>query len=90
MGNEMSRETSPEWEQPSLLPPAVVEVTLKVGIVYSADLVMMQLEERSVTDGVLLAMHSVPARRLSNWEPDLNRLYRDLVHTVTAHTGPFI
>lgn len=86
----MSSDSVSEWAQGTLLPPAVVEVTLKVGIIYASDHVQMELEVRSPTDGTLLGLQSVPHRALSSWEPELKRLMRDLLEEVTARTAPFI
>lgn len=56
---------TPIWTQPALLPPDVVEYTLRVGLVRPSDLLQVQLEAHSPTDGVLLAMESWPGRRIT-------------------------
>lgn len=80
-----ARSSAPaRWHQESMLPPDVLEITVRLGVVCSSDHLQAQIEAREA-DGRLVAMWSMPACRLS----DLSRVLDLAVEEVKTLVHPF-
>jgi len=71
--------------QQTLLPPDVVELTLRVALVNSSDHVQWQLEARCPTDDTLIAMESSPHAPLGALDTTLTEACRRFVRLVREH-----
>lgn len=75
--------------QGTLLRPSVVEITLRIGIVYSSEHCQAELEVRSATDDVLLELMSWPHFPLDRVDAKWRAIGRTLTEVIRDHTGPF-
>lgn len=72
--------TSPGWVQETLIPPNVVEVTLRLGVVNDGDHLQCAISATNPSTGAVLAMWSIPHRPVT----ELPSLIADAVRELTA------
>lgn len=77
------------WEQLTITPPAVVELTLRIGLVVDAEHAQAQLEVRSATDGTLIAMSSWPHIPFHVFDERMREVGSELTRLLREYTGPF-
>jgi len=88
----MPRKVNPpsvQWVQLSIEPPPVIEISLKVGIVPSAEHAQIQIEAHDVTHGDLIAMTSWPHVDLWSLDTRLPDALAELLELVAGFSGPF-
>ena len=72
------------WRQTTLMPPPVLEMRLRVGLLPSEDHLRWQVEAMDPLTKELLAMHSNPAGRISTRQADLQRAWHVLAEMLNA------
>lgn len=77
------------WVQLGLIPPDVLELTLRLGVVPASHHLQWQLEVRSATDGVLLGLVSTPHAELDRWPAELQQVGEELHRALAAVVEPF-
>lgn len=75
--------------QTTLLPPEVVEATLRVGLVGASGHVQVQVEVQDPSSGELLALWSQPHADLADLATVVERATRELLDMVRELVGPF-
>ena len=80
---------TPEPVQASLLPPEVVELTLRVGIMGCVNHAQIQYEIRNATDNMLLAMWSRPHLEVAGLEPAAHAALQELLEQARTLVVPF-
>ncbi len=77
------------WTQPQLVPDDVLEITLKIGFVHSAEHGQALIEVRGQPSGDLLEMFSMHHFPLSETEARIREVGRELTRIVRERSGPF-
>lgn len=85
----VDRNARSKWAQLSMLPPPVVEITLKVGVIRTEDHVQAQIEVIDATTGGLIGLVSWPHFSLPDFEERMREIGQSLTETLREHTGPF-
>lgn len=71
-------------ELPGMPGPDIVEITLRVGVVVSADHFQWQIEARNPVTGELLEMRSAPHRPLVAIGPEAARMVLRITESMRA------
>lgn len=75
--------------QQTLLPPEVIEATLRIGAIGSADHVQIQYEVHSATDGALLAMSTWPHCELARMRQRAQEALAEMLDFIEDTVIPF-
>lgn len=86
-------ETTPRsahgWEQSTMFPPDVVEITAKVGVMALADHVQFQIEVRDPRTGALLQLWSLPHTSVDQATLEVEEFLGRVRETIAARLRPF-
>lgn len=82
-------ESVTSWEQLSVLPPALLELSITVGLAMDVDHAQIQIEVRNPSTGELLAMQSWPALSLHDFEDRMREAGREFTRLLLDATSPF-
>lgn len=85
----VDRNTPTKWSQLSMLPPPVVEICFKVGVIRDENHVQAQIEVTDATTGGLIGLVSWPHFSLPDFEERMREIGTVLTETLREHTGPF-
>jgi len=77
------------WEQLSLVPPSVLELSIRVGLAMDTDHAQIQLEVRNPSTGQLHAMQSWPALSLHDLDDRMRDAGREFTRLLLDATSPF-
>lgn len=80
---------SMEYEQGSIIPPDVVELTLRIGLVDSTSHGQWQFTVTEAPTDTLLAMSSKHHFHSGDWAAELEEIGYLLRTTLEAHISPF-
>lgn len=75
--------------QTTLLPPEVIEATLRIGVVGATDHVQVQAEIHDPGTGELLYLVAAPHRAYGQMDEVVLELAHDLLRAIRELTGPF-
>lgn len=85
----MSKKPLSSGPQPALVPPEVLEVTLRIGVVGSTDHAQVLVEVRNATDGQLLELESTPHVALDQLDTVVDMYAQQLMARVRRNACPF-
>jgi len=77
------------WEQTSLFPSEVVEMTLKVGMIPGNDHCQVEVETVDRHDGAVLALWSIHHAKMVNLHRVVALAVEEVNRSVNAYSGPF-
>lgn len=77
------------WVQLGLIPPDVLEIHLRLGVVPASQHLQWLLEVQSATDGVLLGLVSTPHVDLGHWQRELVQVFAEVTRALAAVVEPF-
>lgn len=77
------------WEQLTLVRPAVVTLSLLVGIYAESDHVQAQLEVRNATSGELIALQSWPSFSCHDVDTRMREVGREFTRLLSEALSPF-
>lgn len=77
------------WTQQTLIPAEAVDAVLRIGIVGASGHLQLQLEVRDASSGDLLAMESMPHRRLTQADHEVDAAAARLLALCAEFIGPF-
>lgn len=75
--------------QATLIPPEVVEATLRLGIVGAGNHVQVAVEVRSATDGALLALETLSHADVASWPTLAEQWTARLIALTREYVLPF-
>jgi hypothetical protein len=78
-----------EWYQQSLTPAPVLEATLKLGIIPTANHVQAWMELKDPSNSILVAAASSPHRQLRDLDVMAKEMLDKLLTQLQIHYGPF-
>lgn len=87
MKNEVPSVNS--WEQLMLVPPTVLDLTLRVGLILDSDYAQISIQMRESTTGRLLAMQSWPGLNLHDVDDRMRDAGREFTRLLLDATSPF-
>jgi hypothetical protein len=77
------------WEQQTLLPPEIVEIVIKIGIVNGIDHYQAQIEWRDPAPDTLLGMRSWPSMTRDQFSHHWPAIIAELQSVVRRCSTPF-
>jgi len=77
------------WLQLPLFPPAVIELTFRVGIAAETDTLQVQIESRDPATSMLLAMVSWPERSVHDLDEVIRRAGLEFTELLREACSPF-
>jgi hypothetical protein len=78
-----------QWYQEALVPPEVVEVRIRLGVIPTTDHAQVLVEVLNPVTGVLIAQWSAPHQRLREWPSLLELATHKADELLGAAVEPF-